>query len=143
MNVLQGLKFAGITPPAAIVDNAAVTTASIDTKGYKKALIVVYLGATDIAVSALKLRHSDDDSTYADVTGGDYSSDGTLPSASADNTAVAWHVNLQGKKRYLDVSLTGGDGTAGAYFTALAFLGDAEEMPNSATERGFGQELFV
>lgn len=143
MKHLQNTKLVGITPPAAIVDNAAFTTNSIDTKGFRYALVVVYFGAMDIAMAALKLRESDDDSTYSDVTGGDFSSAGTLPSATADNTFVAWFVDLKGKKRYLDVNATGGDGTVGTFMTAFALLSNAEEFPNTATERGLGQQLFV
>lgn len=138
----QSLKVLNVTPPGAIVDNAAFTTASIDTIGFDKALIIVQLGALDIALAALKLRQSDDDSSYSDVTGGDYSVSSTLPSATADNGLYAFHVDLRGKKRYLDVSLTGGDGTAGTYASVIAILDNAQEHPNSATERGFAAELF-
>ncbi|MFZ9311821.1 MAG: hypothetical protein ACO24O_10030 [Arenimonas sp.] len=51
----QASKFVSITPPAAIIDNASATTASVDTKGWDYAVITVYLGALDIAVSALKV----------------------------------------------------------------------------------------
>jgi hypothetical protein len=89
MQNMQNVKTVGITPPAAIIDNAAATTASVDTKGFSKARIVVYLGALDIAVSAMKLRHSDDDSTYSDISGADFSvSPLTLPSATDDNHSL-------------------------------------------------------
>lgn len=139
----QDQKIVLVTPPGAIVDNAALATAAIDTKGFDHCDIYVLLGATDIALAALKLRESDDDTTYADVAGGDFSAAGTLPSATADNTVVGWHVNLLGKKRYLDVSATGGDGTTGAYITIVAVLSRAKQSPNTAAKRGLGQELFV
>lgn len=139
----QASKFVAITPPAAISDNATLTTASIDTKGWDYCDIIVHFGAMDIAMAALKLQQSDDDSSYADVTGGDFSVSGTLPSGTADNTFVGWHVNLVGKKRYLDVVATTGDGAAGTYVTIFAILSRAEQMPSSASGRGFGQELFV
>jgi hypothetical protein len=143
----QGLaqKFVNVTSPGAIVDNAAFTTATIDTKGFAFLTIVVVLGALDIALAAFKLRESDDSgmSGAADVDGADYSTDSTLPSASADNNLYAIHVNLSGRKRYLDLSLTGGDGSAGTYAAVIAVLSDAQEAPNSATERGFTDELIV
>lgn len=139
----QNIKIVGITPPAAIVDNAAYTTASIDTKGWDHALVVCYFGAMDIAMATLKLQESDDDSTYTDVTGGNFSSAGTLPSATADNTFVGWSVDLRGKKRYLDVSATGGDGTSGTYMAAFVILTRGATSPSSATGRGFGQLLYV
>ena len=136
-------KVVAITPPAAIVDNAAFTTASVDTKGFAQLTIIVLFGAMDIALAALKLREADDDSTYSDVTGADYSSASVLPSATADNTMYAFHVDLRGKKRYIDLSMTGGDGTAGTYAAAVAILSRASEVPDSASERGFAAELFV
>jgi hypothetical protein len=144
MNDLQNVKTVLVTPPGAIVDNAAFTTAAIDTLGFAKLLIIVAFGAMDIAIAALKLRESDDDSTYSDVSGADFSvSPLTLPSATADNTMVAIHVDLRGKKRYMDLSLTGGDGTAGTYATVLAILSNGSEAPNSATERGYAQEAIL
>lgn len=141
----QNMKIVAVTPPGAIVDNAALTTASIDTLGYDYADIFVHFGAMDIAMVALKLQEADADTGYADITGGDFSvSPATLPSATADNTFLAWHVNLAGgRKRFLDVVATGGDGSAGTYCTIFAVLTRARNVPNTAAKRGFGQELFV
>ncbi|HWT00200.1 MAG TPA: hypothetical protein VN256_08130 [Pyrinomonadaceae bacterium] len=138
-------KVVAITPPGAIVDNAAFTTAVVDTRGFALVTIVVFLGALDIALAALKLRESNaSDMTGAvDVDGGDYSVDSTLPAATDDNKMYAIHVNTKGRKRYLDLSLTGGDGTAGTYAVAFAILSDAEEAPSSAELRGFAAELSV
>lgn len=142
---LQKSKFVPITPPAAIVDNAAFTTAIVDTRGFRALRIIVLLGALDIALAALKLRESDaDDMTGAvDVDGADFSVDGTLPAATDDNKAVAIFVNLNGRKRYLDLTLTGGDGTAGTYAVAWADLYRTAEAPSDAAGRGFAQELSV
>lgn len=139
-------KIVGVTPPAAIVDNAAFNTATIDTLGFRYLTIVVMLGALDIALSALKLRESDaaDMTGAVDVVGADFSvAPATLPSATDDNKLVAIHVNLNGRKRYLDLTLTGGDGTVGTYAASFAILSRAAEVPNSATARGFAQELIV
>jgi hypothetical protein len=97
----------------------------------------------DIAMAVAKLQMSNTDGSYADVTGGDFSvSPATLPSATDDGTWVAWHVNLVGKKRYFDVSLTTGDGAAGTYLAAFAILSRGEQAPATAAARGLGQELF-
>lgn len=138
-------KVVGVTPPGAIVDNAAFTTNIIDTLGFAFVTILVYLGATDIALAALKLRESDasDMSGAVDVDGADFSTDGTLPSATDDNKLFAIQVNLKGRKRYLDLTLTAGDGAAGTYATAVAVLSQASEVPSSAEGRGFAQELIV
>jgi hypothetical protein len=139
-------KTVNVTPPAAIVDNAGFTTSIIDTKGFAFLTIIVVLGALDIALAAFKLRESNaDDMTGAvDVTGADFSvSPATLPAATDDNKLYAIQVNLKGRKRYQDLTLTGGDGTAGTYATVIAQLSAASEVPSSATERGFAQELVV
>ena len=69
MNQTQNVKYVAITPPGAIVDAASYTTASIDTLGFDRLKVVVHLGATDIAMTALKLQTSDTDGSYADLDG--------------------------------------------------------------------------
>ena len=146
----QITKTVSITPPGAIVDDTSYTTAAVDTKGWEYATIYVYLGATDIAMAALKVQESDDNSAYSDVTGLVYGtstnsagSTSTLPSATDDNKFFAFHVDLKGRKRYLDLVATAGNGAAGTYLTAWAVLSRGKEFPNSATERGLSQELMV
>lgn len=146
MNQLQNVKVVKVTQPAAIVDNAAFTTATIDSKGFRKMLIVVALGALDIAIAAMKLTNSDDSgmSGATDVSGADFSvSPLTLPAATDDNKLYGIHVDCRGKKRYYDLSLTGGDGTSGTFADVTVILFDPEEGPASATERGFAQEAIV
>lgn len=147
MQRLQDLTFIGVTPPAAIVDNAAFTTGTIDTYGYDEMLIIAYFGAMDIAMSALKVQESDASNmaSAADVSGADYSvSPATLPSATSDNTAFAVHVKCGGsRKRYLDLSATGGDGTSGTFLCCFAIGAKAEVRQSSATLRGFAQALTV
>jgi len=140
----QEQKVVAITPPAAIVDNTAFATASIDTEGWDYLDVYVLFGAMDIAMAALKLTTSDTDSNYADLDGADFSvAPATLPSASDDNHLFHIGVDLRGKKRYFDLSATGGDGTAGTYAVAWAVLSRGHEGPTSAAERGFTQELFA
>jgi hypothetical protein len=146
MNNLQTVKTVQITPPQAIVDNAAFTTATVDTRGFSKARVLVSLGALDIALTVFKLRQGDASnmSDATDVSGADFSvSPLTLPSATADNTLYSIYVDLRGKKRYLDLSLTGGDGATGTFATVTVDLYGAAEAPNSAAERGNAQEAFV
>ena len=151
MNQLQNTKLVSITPPAAIVDNASYTTASIDTQGFDYMQVVVYLGATDIAMTALKLQESDTDGgSYADVTGlvfGTSSniagSTSTLPSATDDNKFFVFDVDLRGRKRYFDLVATAGDGTAGTFLTAFAILSRGKDQPVTAAERGASQILRV
>jgi hypothetical protein len=110
-------------------------------------LIVVVIGALDIAIAALKLTESDDSgmSGAVDVSGADFSvSPATLPSATADNTNIQIHVKLGGqRKRYLDLSLTGGDGAAGSYVTVFAILSGGSADPSTAALAGAGQRVTV
>lgn len=130
-------KKVSITPPAAIVDNASLTCAAVDTKGYDALEITVYTGATDIAYTALKLTESDDDSSYSDIDGSDYT--GAYPSATDDNKFTGWQIDLKGRKtkRYVKPVVTFGDGTVGGYATLWGELSRAEEEPHDKTTKGY------
>ena len=152
MIAAQSDKYVVVTPPAAAVDNASATTATIDTAGYAYARIVVQLGATDIAMTALKVQESDDSgmSGAADITGLVYGtsagiggSTSALPTADDDNKAFAFEIDLRGRKRYIDVVATAGNGEAGTFLTILAILSRASDAPVTAAERGFANILRV
>lgn len=147
MQNLQNIKILPVTSPAAIVDDAAFVTNIIDTKGWDEALFVLQLGATDIAMAALKLTESEDSamSGAVDISGADFSvSPATLPSAGADDTLFGIHVKLGGsRKRYMDLSATGGNGSVGAFASGFVILSKGEASPDSVAERGFNQLLYV
>lgn len=153
MNQLQSIKRVAITPPGAIVDNASYTTTAIDTQGFNQLAVTVLLGATDIAMTALKLQESDDSgmSGAADITGcvfgtstdPDTGTTSALPSATDDNKFFTFFVNLTGRKRYIDLVATAGDGTAGTYLTAWADLAVGDEVPFTATTRGLAAGLIA
>lgn len=143
MNALQNVKVVNVTPPAAIVDNASFTTNSIDTAGFGKLAVYFSLGATDIAMAALKLQESDVDSSYADITGCVYGASGApaLPTANDDNKVFGFFVNLAGRKRYIDVVATAGDGSTGTFGSCIAVLYNGEGI-NDATERGLAANII-
>ena len=152
MNPAQQDKWVSVTPPAAIVDNASLSTATIDTAGFAYLRVFLYLGAMDIAMTALKLQESDDSgmSGAVDITGlvygtsnGISGSASALPTATDDNKCFTFEVDLRGRKRYIDLVATCGDGAAGTYATAFALLSRAGDVPVSASERGFGNILRV
>lgn len=147
MQSLTRMKFVAVTPPAAINDNTAYTTATIDTLGWDELLVLIQFGAMDIAVAACKLQESDDSgmSGAADISGADFSvSPATLPSATDDNHYFGIHVRLgAARKRYMDLSFTAGDGAAGTFAAVTAILGKGEAIPATATDRGFTQLLTV
>ncbi len=140
----QGCKIVKITPPAAIVDNSAITTTEVDTKGYDYAQFFLHLGATDIAMTVCKLQESatsgsgmaDFDSMDMD---GDTDIDGnaaTLPTATDDDKFWRWDVDLRGRQRYMDLSLTMGDGTAGGFAVAWVVLWRGNNTPTTSAECG-------
>lgn len=150
MSKPTGYKCVMITQPTAIVDNASWTTATIDTKGFAYADVWFAMGANDIAIAALKVQESDDSgmSGAADVTGlvfgtstNTAGSTSTLPSATDDNKLFKFEIDLKGRKRYLDLVATNGDGTAGGYAVAWVNLYEAENVPTSASDKGASQVL--
>lgn len=147
MNVLQNIEVRKLIEPAAIVDDAAFTTDIIDMKGVREALFIVQFGAMDIAMAALKLTESEDSgmSGATDVPGADFSvSPLTLPSATADHLLFLVHVTNRGnRKRYLDVSATGGNGSAGTYAAGVVLLAKEETGPSTAALQGASQAAYV
>lgn len=147
MNNLQNVKVVNVTPPAAIKDNASFATTTIDTFGFNKVAIYFALGATDIAMTALKVQESDDSgmSGAADITGAVYGASGyaALPTADDDNKVFAFFIDLKGRKRYLDVVATAGDGSTGTFGACTAHLYNGNVTTDDATERGLAANLIV
>lgn len=139
-------KYVTIVPPAAIIDDASAATVEVDTLGYDFAEIILTLGATDIAMTALAVTQSDTaGSGHAAIPGatfdGGIAIDGTtlaLPSATDDNQVCVFRVNLEGKKRYLDLTATFGNGTSGGFFAGACRLsrGAVTELTSVTTASG-------
>jgi len=146
---MQNVKLLPVIQPVAIVDNASWTTVEIDTNGFDYCTVIFQMGANDIAVTALKVQESDTTGTgFADVTGLVFgtsaNTDGstsTLPSATDDNKLFAFQIDLKGRKRFLDVVATNGNGTVGGFAAAVAVLSRGKELPSSAADQGFIQTL--
>lgn len=144
------------TPPAAIINTASAVHNVIDTLGYDHLRILCALGATDIALTALKVTESDVKASGTtltsgvDVTGLIYGTSnditGTLsvlPSATDDNKVFAFDVDLRARKRYMIVTATFGTGSTGGYVTILAVLSRAEQDPITAAGQGVANVLAV
>jgi len=127
--------------PQARLNNASFSVASVDRKDFDYATLEVTLGATDVGLTAFKLQESDDNSTWTDVVGGDFSISGTLPASTNSNTLWAWDINLTGRKRYLRPAITVGNGTLGAFLTAKFKLTRAEQEPYNAATRNLAGVL--
>lgn len=153
MQTAQDCKFVSVTPPAAIINNASATTVEIDTLGYGYCVVMCYVGATDIAMTVLKIQESDTSgSGFADVTGLVYGAATTLdiagtasalPTATDDNKCFSFEIDMKGRKRYLDLVATIGAGTTGAFFAAWAMLFDPSSGSTSISSRGFGSIVRV
>lgn len=151
MDAIQRAKFLQVIAPAAIVDNASFTTVEIDTLDYDYATIVFNLGATDIAMTALKVQESDTTGTgFTDIDGldidGDTAIDGVaaaLPSADDDDSLIVFQVDLRGRKRFLDLVATAGDGSAGTYGSAVAILTKGAVYGGTEAEMGAETVLRV
>lgn len=137
MKTLQRIKVASVpTPPAAIVDAAAFTTAAIDTKGLSELLILAIFGAIDVNVASASIRESDSSDMSNPTTIATGGTDFALGTAAgSDNDVHGFHIDLKGRKRYIDFEITGGDGSAGTYLSVIA-LGVPQDMPKDATTRG-------
>jgi hypothetical protein len=109
-------------------DNTAVDGASVDTAGYDRALVIVHLGATDIAC-AFELEDSADDSSFADVDVISTGSTIATPTATDDNEIFLWDVDLSKIRRYLRVQAAAADGTAGITAGASILLFGAGKSP--------------
>lgn len=145
---IENFKLVSVTPPAAIKDNAAFTTAEVDTKGWDHARFVVYIGATDIALAALYLTESDttgsghveivatdfSDATQKDIEGNALA----LPADDEDNGFIVIDVDLAkgARKRFLDLVLTAGDGSTGTFAAAWCELYRGETMPTTVAGHG-------
>jgi hypothetical protein len=120
--------------PQARINNAAVTCASVDRHGFDYAVVRLSLGATDVGLTTLKLQESDDNSTFADITGADFSAAPlSLPTSASSNTLWEWQVDLRGsRKRYLRPAITIGNGSSGAFVSVTVELSRAEQAPYNA-----------
>ena len=147
MNNFQNKKQGIITAPAAKVKNASFTTLAVDTLGFSKLAIYAILGDTDIAMTALKLQESDDSgmSGATDITGSIYGATGApaLPTATDDNKIFAFFVDLKGRKRYIDLVATAGNGSTGTFLCATYELGVGNETTDTAAERGLAANVII
>lgn len=134
-------KILDVISPVAILDNGSWTTNEIDTQGFDRCQIIFFIGATDVDMVALKVQESDlSGSQFTDVTGlvfgtstNKAGSTSVIPTSTDDNKVWLFDIDLRGKKRYLDLVATAGDGTAGTYAAAVALLWRAGNTPETAS----------
>jgi hypothetical protein len=149
---LQGTKLLNIIPPGVIVDNATYTSTAVDTLGWDWCTFVVTVGATDIAMAALKVVMDEDSAigSSTDVTGAvfgtslnDTGATSAVPSATDDNKVYVVEVDCKDVERYLDLVATAGDGAAGTYLSAIAILSRGVINTATASEAGIDERLIA
>lgn len=153
MNPMQDFKVVRVLSPDAIYDDTTPTATVIDTKGFDYCNIIVNLGASDIAMGALKVQESDDNGSsdaYADVTdlvvGTAANIDGTtsaLPSGTDDHKFVVFDIDCRKVERYLKLVATAGNGSTGTYLSALGLLSRARDIPVTVAGRGADEVLRI
>lgn len=148
MESLQGVK-KGICVLPQVLDNATATSYVIDTAGVDYVNIDVVIGATDVALTALKVQESDVATnsttldTGADITGLVYGASGApaLPTDTDDNKIFSFEINTQGRKRYLQLVAVAGNGTTGV---AIAAHYNANKVANQPlTNAGKGVAAYL
>lgn len=140
----QPAKYFSVTPPAAIKDNSAFTTAEIDTVGFVWCNIVVYIGAVDIGITVLRVQESaTSGSGFATITStvvgtatDKFGAATTLPTPTGDNAFWLFEIDMRGHERYLDLNVTIGNGSAGGFVAAWAELYRAAETPHTNALQG-------
>lgn len=145
------VKYINLIPPVAINDNTAWTTTEVDTKGFEHCTFVVNLGVSDIAVAVMKVQESVQTGTgFSDVTGlvmgtsdNDTGSASTLPADDADGLIFVFDIDLKGRERFLDLSMTAGNGSVGTFASGIAILSRGHTTPTLAASRGASQRLSV
>jgi hypothetical protein len=149
MAAIDMLKFARCSDPQAILDNTSPTTRAFDTLGMAYVTLVVYIGATDIAMAALSLTESDaltDANTLNSgtaISGSDFSVSSALPTDAADNTFVLIKVPIRGgRKRYIDATITAGNGSLGSYIASF-WIGEPLIAAGTEASQGSGDTLQV
>lgn len=148
----QSMKFINIIPPGVIVDDGSYTSTAVDTAGWDHCTFVVTLGASDIAMAALKVQEDEDSAigSPTDVTGlvfgtstNDAGATSALPSATDDNKIYICEVDTKHRQRYLDVVATAGNGSTGTYLSAIAILSNGVSSPYTAAQSGLDERLSV
>lgn len=156
MESLQGVK-KGIAVLPQVLDAATAVSYVIDTAGVDFVNIDCIIGATDIAMTALKVQESDVRtdgvtlSSPSDVTGLIYGTSlnpetdtvAPLPTATDDNKVFSFFVNTQGRKRYLQLVATAGNGTVGVAIAAVYNAGKVSNIDLSASGRGIAANLIA
>lgn len=120
-----------------LADNQTLTSPALDVLKHKFAQIVLEVGASDIGLSDVRLEERNNTTDSWTVVPNSAVSSTLLTATAVDNKCFSWHVTLQGRKRYVRLTATVGDGTLGANLCAYAITNLDSERINTAAQRGY------
>lgn len=129
------------------VDNSAYTTTEIDTVGYGYATIIATFGNVPANVAAMTVTESDASGsghaafiTVGTTTCIDGAASALPTAAGGDGDVLIFEIDLNGRKRYLDLTCTAGDGSGTATeLSAICILSQAKIAPTTEAQRGADQ----
>jgi hypothetical protein len=148
--VTDQIKFVPVTFNPAVEDDDAPVGAfadanpvSVDRAGYDHALVLLTVGATDIAMASYAVysgaaaASGASDSTYTKITGAELTG-AALPSADDDNKVFAISIDLRAlSDRYLAVDAVAGNGSTGSHLTINVILTRGAEYLGTAADQGY------
>lgn len=138
----QKYKFAPFTAPISVT-GATATSLIVDTLGFSYVDVIAFFGLIGAAgVTALKVQEDDasDGATATDIPDATFA--GILPVNADDDKAFSCKIPLgAGRKRYLKLVMT--VGANASLVSAFALLHRADEVPNTAAERGIEHEVIL
>lgn len=137
---LQKCKFVTVLAPISVAGGATATCVEVDTKGFRAGAFLVQAGLLGAnGVATLKWQQSDTSgSGGVDITGASH----TALVDADDGKNYCTFMDFRGMKRYITLVAVVG-ATNACLLSSVAVLYRAEESPDSATERGLGEQLFV
>jgi hypothetical protein len=136
-------KVLSVLAPIAVTAGATTTTIDTVQSGVKADWCAVYVLAgiisTTVTAGNCKLQESDDNSSFADITG---ATAGALTASTDNGKLYCFQLDLRKRKRYIKLVLTGS--STGLIASSWAELSRQKEAPYSAATRGItGVEVII
>lgn len=125
-NNVQALVSLTIAARTATATGTAVDLAR-NGSAFQSALVIVQTGTITDGTHTITVEHSDDNSSWAAVSGSDLQ--GTAPAIAAANDDTFYELGYLGGKRYIRVKSTVASATSGGTYGALVILGDPKSSP--------------
>jgi len=148
-SLLKHIKVGELVPPQLKDNGAFAGNAYFDCQGLSGVLVLMHVGATDIAMGSTDsatppyLEECDTyDGSYTKITGSDLAA---VIGAGDDNKFYGIFVDrTKTRKRFLRINApTAGDGTAGVNLEAKAIGFPSETVPITAAQQGLAELVSV